>query len=278
MKLEFYKYHATGNDFIIIDDRKIGFDHKDHQLINKLCNRKFGIGADGLICIRDHPDYNFEMFYFNADGYQSSLCGNGGRCAVHFVNYLNIKTGQEFIFKAIDGKHTGLIDGELIYLKMNEITQIEKKTTLTDLPGKAYYLLNTGSPQYVTYIDGLTDFDVKHNGRKIRNNQHFRKEGINVNFVEKLSDNTIFVRSYERGVEDETLSCGTGVTAAALTYSIEEKSMMDNLKTKNAITNTVKIKTLGGELKVTFKSINNNFEDIYLIGPVKMVYKGEIQF
>lgn len=269
MNVEFYKYQGTGNDFIMIDDRKNDFDHNDHQLINKLCSRKFGIGADGLILIRDHADHNFEMVYFNADGYQSSLCGNGGRCAVHFANYLKI-IDQKCRFKAIDGEHEAFIDDltpetpkakvrqtSLIRLKMNDVTLIEKNSE--------YYLLDTGSPQYVSFVNNLTDFDVKNNGRRIRNSQRFRKEGINVNFTEKISNDTIFVRSYERGVEDETLSCGTGVTAAALTGAL------------NGISSPVKIKTLGGELKVIFKKVNkNNFRDIYLIGPVEMIYKGEI--
>ena len=283
MNVEFYKYQGTGNDFIMIDDRKNDFDHNDHQLINKLCSRKFGIGADGLILIRDHADHNFEMVYFNADGYPSSLCGNGGRCAVHFANYLSI-IDNKCRFKAIDGEHEAFIDDlipdtpktkvkqtGLIHLKMNDVTLIEKKParpqSSSSMPagGSEYYLLDTGSPQYVSFVDNLTDFDVKNNGRRIRNSQRFRKEGINVNFAEKISNDTIFVRSYERGVEDETLSCGTGVTAAALTGAL------------NGISSPVKIKTLGGELKVIFKKVNkNNFRDIYLIGPVEMIYKGEI--
>ncbi|MBW8050273.1 MAG: diaminopimelate epimerase [Cytophagales bacterium] len=301
MNVEFYKYQGTGNDFIMIDDRKNDFDHNDHQLINKLCSRKFGIGADGLILIRDHADHNFEMVYFNADGYQSSLCGNGARCAVHFANYLSI-VNNKCRFKAIDGEHEAFIDdlmpvspkakkeieeitakirqAGLIRLKMNDVTLIEKNparpqsSSSMQAGGSDHYLLDTGSPQYVSFVDNLTDFDVKNNGRKIRNSQRFRKEGINVNFVEKISNDTIFVRSYERGVEDETLSCGTGVTAAALTCTIDGRS-----KIGNSMIGTVKIRTLGGELKVTFKSINEmRFEDIYLIGPVEMVYKGIVEY
>ena len=315
MNLEFYKYQGTGNDFIMIDDRKNDFDHNDHQLINKLCSRKFGIGADGLILIRDHADHSFEMVYFNADGYASSLCGNGARCAVHFANYLSI-VNNKCRFKAIDGEHEAFIDG-LIHLKMNDVTLIEKNParpqSSSSMPagGSEYYLLDTGSPQYVCFVDNLTDFDVKNNGRKIRNSQPFRKEGINVNFVEKISNDTIFVRSYERGVEDETLSCGTGVTAAALTCTFEEgnkgnrgnkgnkgekrpafhtprppeggdptfRNYIDGRsKIGNSMISTVKIRTLGGELKVMFKSINEmRFEDIYLIGPVEMVYKGIVR-
>ena len=279
MNLEFYKYQGTGNDFIMIDDRENDFDHNDDQLINKLCSRKFGIGADGLILIRDHADYDFEMVYFNADGYQSSLCGNGARCAVHFASYLKIigKTyppakhpfkaaNRKCHFKAIDGEHEAFVDDLLIHLKMHDVTKIKKETTPTGLIGNEYYLVDTGSPQYISFVAGLNDFDVRNNGRKIRNSQRFRKEGINVNFVEKISNDTIFVRSYERGVEDETLSCGTGVIAAALTCTL------------NGISSPVKIKTLGGPLEVTFKSTDNKlYQDIFLIGPVKMVYKGTIQ-
>lgn len=253
--LKFHKYQGTGNDFIIVDNRKNIFNPANDELIKKLCDRKFGIGADGLILIQDHPDHDFEMVYFNADASQS-MCGNGCRCAVHFANYLGI-IEEETTFLAIDGPHEAFLKDGLVHLKMADVKEV--KQIGNDL------FIDTGSPHYLCFIEDLDNFDVVSEGRKIRNSNAYKQAGTNVNFIEKVGENEIFVRTYERGVEDETLSCGTGVTAASLAGS------------KKGLKSPVKLKTLGGTLQVAFEEKGeNNFINVYLIGPAKMVFTGNI--
>ena len=249
MKIPFYKYEGTGNDFILIDNQNHQIDKLSVDLIKKLCHRKWGIGADGLILIQKDKEVDFEMIYFNSDGSQS-LCGNGSRCAIHFAKHLGI-IKDKTTFRAFDGIHEGYIKENDIYFKMKNVESIQKI--------KDHFEVNTGSPHYITFVDNSNQIDVVSVGRKIRN---LYEKGINVNFVEKKED-SIFVRTYERGVEDETLSCGTGVTACAL--------IMGELGMKSPI----HVQTLGGELKVEFSKINNMFQEIYLIGPARMVFTGE---
>lgn len=264
MTIHFHKYEGTGNDFIIIDNRNHLFDKNNHELIAKLCDRKFGIGADGLMLLGDCPGFDFRMIYFNADGKESSMCGNGGRCIVAFANTLGIIPHTAH-FIAIDGTHEAMICDKddkntamLLRLKMNNVMDIES----TD----DYTYLNTGSPHYIKIVKDAETLNVFEEGRKIRYNERFAKEGTNVNFIEK-QEKGIFVRTYERGVEDETLSCGTGVVASALTASL--KGIID---TKDFC----KIKTKGGNLTVYFDRGGESFNNIWLEGPVKFVFKGEI--
>jgi diaminopimelate epimerase len=255
MQLEFFKYQGTGNDFVMIDNRAGDFDPDDIVTVRNLCDRKFGIGADGLILIQNHPDYDFEVIYFNADG-SKSLCGNGSRCAVEFSKYLGI-IENETTFLAIDGTHEAYIKEDLVYLKMNDVEKINKQ-------GEDYYL-NTGSPHYVRFVKDVKNLSVFDEGRKVRYNDQFKKEGINVNFTEWQGKGSIFVRTYERGVEDETLSCGTGVTACALVAGL------------SGMESPVKVSTLGGELMISFdKKGEERFENIYLIGPAQFVFSGKI--
>jgi diaminopimelate epimerase len=256
MELIFSKYHATGNDFILVDNRS-----KDIRLSNRqiagLCDRHFGIGADGLMLLEQEANYDFKMVYYNSDGNESSMCGNGGRCIVAFAQKLGlIKDNVKFV--AIDGPHSASIDQKgIVSLKMGDVDKIDNHET--------YVLLNTGSPHYVTWVDETDSIDVFKEGKEIRNSEPFSKEGINVNFVEKLN-NGLKVRTYERGVEDETLSCGTGVTAAAIAYS-------DN-KTGPFI---VPIETPGGTLEVSFtKETHNKAKDVFLKGPAQFVFEGKI--
>ena len=254
--IRFFKYQGTGNDFVFIDNRSGVFDKTDHKLIAKLCHRKFGIGADGIVLVENSIEYDFEMVYFNPDGSQS-FCGNASRCAVDFASYLNIINDQA-TFKAIDGVHTAYIKSGLIHLKMNDVNSI--KYFDEDL------FIHTGSPHYIKFVDNVENENVIEEGRKIRNSESFITEGTNVNFAELMNSNQVYVRTYERGVEDETLSCGTGVTAVALAVSLKN------------FESPVKIKTPGGDLQVSFrKTGENNFENVYLIGPAKMVFKGEIE-
>jgi len=255
MEISFYKYQGTGNDFVMIDDRKEAFDSNDLNLVSKLCDRRFGVGADGLILIRNHPDYDFEMIYFNADGSQS-MCGNGARCAVAFSEFLGI-VKQKTHFLAIDGPHEAVIEDGLVQLKMGDVQVLEKKAE--DL------FVNTGSPHHIRFVEKVSEYPVFEQGKEVRYDQQYAPAGTNVNFVEKISENELFVRTYERGVENETLSCGTGVTAAAIAFSKD-----------NPISN-VKINTLGGQLSVKFHSLQDGtFKDIWLIGPAKQVFKGQI--
>lgn len=256
MQLKFYKYHGAGNDFIIIDDRKSTFPKQDNSLIKKLCNRRFGIGADGLMLLQLTNGYDFKMIYFNADGNESTMCGNGGRCITHFANNIGlIKNKTNFL--AVDGEHLAEIEGNIINLQMIDVKEIEKI-------GNDFYL-HTGSPHYVKFVDNSKDFNVYNEGKAIRNSPRFIKEGTNVNFIEQISENEIAIRTYERGVEDETLACGTGVTAAAIVFGLK----------KNI--NSVKVKALGGELEVKFEKDNATFKNIWLKGPATMVFNGEIE-
>ena len=256
MIIEFYKYQGTGNDFIMIDDRKNAFNINDYNLIAALCERRMGIGADGLILLRNHTKYDFEMIYFNSDGHQSSMCGNGGRCIIAFAQLLEI-IKNETTFLAIDGKHKGQLLGDAIALQMQDVSEIVGE-------GDGL-VLDTGSPHYIKMVDDLKNINIEKEGRKIRNSKPFKKDGINVNFVQDSTD--LQVRTYERGVEAETLSCGTGVvaTAIAMHYAncIEE--------------DLINIKTEGGDLSVSFEEFNGTYRNIWLSGEASMVYAGEFE-
>lgn len=255
MQLSFYKYQGTGNDFVMVDDRNHQVDEKDLDLVRRLCQRKFGIGADGLILIRNHQDFDFEMIYFNADGSQS-MCGNGARCAVAFSKFLGI-IKEKTRFLAIDGPHEAVIDGELVELLMGNVTGIQE--SLGD------YFVNTGSPHHVRFVENIQNYPVFDQGKSIRYDSCYSPGGTNVNFIEEISADELFVRTYERGVEDETLSCGTGVTAAALVFGSKKNRQ------------TVKIKTLGGQLSVRFETDSKgSFQNIWLIGPAERVFSGKI--
>lgn len=256
MTIQFYKYQGTGNDFVIIDNRKGSLQLTTAQ-INHICDRRFGIGADGLMLLNTLAGFDFEMKYYNADGKESSMCGNGGRCLTRFAYDMGIhKTTYHFL--AVDGAHDAEMDAhEWIRLKMKDVNEV------VDYHGDA--VLNTGSPHYVKTVQDIMELDVFQEGRNIRNSKDFVTEGINVNFVEP-NDKHIVVRTYERGVEDETFSCGTGVTAAAIVFAHNEKGF-----------NRVEVKTKGGHLAVEFEKISDQeFRNVWLCGPAEFVYKGEI--
>jgi diaminopimelate epimerase len=255
MQLTFYKYQGTGNDFVVIDNRQQVFDTKDTKRIAFLCDRRFGIGADGLILLEHHDSCDFKMVYFNADGNESSMCGNGGRCITAFAQFLGV-IENEATFEAIDGLHKATISDQLISLQMQNVDTIENH--------KSHLFLDTGSPHHVEMTKHLKDVDVKTKGRQIRYGAPYNDAGSNVNFVTKNSNTNFSVRTYERGVEDETYSCGTGVTAVALAmHYIGETE-------KNLIT----LQTEGGTLKVSFEKNGNGYNNIWLIGPATQVFKG----
>lgn len=259
MTLTFYKYQGTGNDFVILDNRTDYFPKNNTKLISFLCDRKFGIGADGLMLL-EKPEVegdDFKMVYFNSDGNQSSMCGNGGRCLVAFARFLGI-VENEASFTAIDGPHKAKIDEDIVSLQMQEVSGFRQS-------GNALFL-DTGSPHHVIFSKNLASLDVKKEGAAVRYSEEYGNAGTNVNFVEEIAANEFKVRTYERGVENETLSCGTGVTAVALAASISERTASEN----------VKLQTEGGELSVSFKKNGSGYKEIWLTGPAKQVFKGEI--
>ena len=258
MILTCYKYQGTGNDFVIVDNRQQNIQLTTQQ-IKWLCDRRFGIGADGFMLLELHNDIDFKMVYYNSDGKESSMCGNGGRCIVAFAKQLGI-INEQAKFIAIDGLHDAEIKNDFVSLKMNDVKEVEV--------GEDYYYLNTGSPHYVKFVSDITNYNVFEEGKKIRYNTRFNAEGTNVNFIEK-NEQELIVRTYERGVENETLSCGTGVTAAALVACLAGNSTSKN---------NCAIKTLGGNLNVKFeKVLETNFYNIWLEGPATFVFKTEVE-
>ena len=254
MKIPFFKYQGTGNDFVMIDNRTLFFPKNDTKLVAKMCDRKFGVGADGLILLESHAEYDFKMVYYNADGNLSSMCGNGGRCLVHMAHYLDI-IDTKATFEAVDGMHTAAVLDSDISLKMNDVDEI--------ILYKDYVFLDTGSPHHVQLVQGLKQYDVKSAGANIRY-EVYGAEGANVNFVERESDSAFAVRTYERGVEDETLSCGTGVTAVAL--AMREMDLFTSEE--------INLYTPGGILSVSFTKEKNGYKNIHLKGPATLVYEG----
>lgn len=258
MQLEFYKYQGTGNDFIMLDNRDKTFKN-DTKLIAKLCDRKFGIGADGLILLENPTEakYDFKMVYFNADGNESTMCGNGGRCIVRFAEQLGVVNNSAF-FTAIDGEHQAVITP-------NEI-QLQMKNTATVQQNELGYFIDTGSPHHVEFVENLADFDVYTKGKELRNHAIYSPlKGVNVNFAE-IKEGKAYLRTYERGVEDETLSCGTGATAVALVSYLVNK----------VATCPVQLVTQGGNLNVKFTKTETGYQDVWLSGAATMVFKGVI--
>src|SRR5258706_7220988 len=256
MKFPFQKYQATGNDFVIVDNRSGKYSFTVDQ-IKKICERKFGVGADGIMLIEKHPSLDFNLIYYNADG-SLSLCGNGSRAAMKVASSLGIVNGKAK-FNAYDGLHEAdLLSNGNVRLKMNDVKEVKRLNQ--------DFFINTGSPHFIQFADDVKNFPVFEKGRKIRYSEDLKPNGTNANFVELLGGNSIFVRTYERGVEDETLSCGTGVTAAALASSFHQYS------------SPITVKTLGGELSVEFNLRHDgSFTDIFLIGPAKMVFEGTLE-
>ncbi|WP_185872428.1 diaminopimelate epimerase [Blattabacterium cuenoti] len=273
MKLNFFKYHGTGNDFILIDSRKKKII-KEHSFFKKLCDRHFGIGADGIIFIQNDSTSDFYMQYHNSDGKESTMCGNGGRCAIFFAKKLGIipNNNQEenkTYFRAIDGYHYGsiiknnknnnnnFVSLSLLNVKKNEI-EIHPK----------HIFLNTGSPHHIIFVKNVNKIDVYKEGRKIRFQNPYLKKGVNVNFVEILENNILQIRTYERGVENETLSCGTGITASVISaYKMNKISYMKKII----------VKTLGGNLWVSLQETKNEYKNINLTGPVQFIFEGFIE-
>ena len=257
MNFTFSKYHGAGNDFIIIDNRNYNISFSTNQ-VKYLCNRHLGIGADGLMLLNADNESDFRMVYYNSDGNESTMCGNGGRCLVQYANDHGI-VKENYLFIAIDGPHEASIEKNgWIHLKMSDVNTVEV--------GDHFFITNTGSPHYVQLVNGVEKFDVFTAGKAIRYNERFKAEGVNVNFIEFHNDH-LFVRTYERGVENETFSCGTGVTASAITTHLNKIGE-----------HHVAIKTIGGELAVSFNNQGGgHFNDIWLQGPGTFVYSASIK-
>ncbi|MRT93269.1 diaminopimelate epimerase [Ancylomarina sp. 16SWW S1-10-2] len=263
MKICFSKYQGTGNDFILIDNRDKSFPAENISLVEKLCDRRFGIGCDGLMLLENEEGFDFKMRYFNSDGKEGSMCGNGGRCIVAFAYKLNIiKDKAHFI--AVDGEHFANISFEdeqlIVSLQMQHVSEIEN--------GENFYYLNTGSPHYTKFIANHDNFDTFTEGKAIRYNKRFKEVGTNVNFISG-DNNHIQVSTYERGVEDETYSCGTGVVASSISAKIQFKTESNHFY----------VKTLGGNLEVYFDyKKDDKFENIWLKGPATFVFNGKLEF
>jgi diaminopimelate epimerase len=257
--MKFQKYQGTGNDFIMIDNRLGFFPKESVALVEKLCDRRFGIGADGLILLENDANTDFRMVYYNSDGNQSSMCGNGGRCLVAFAKSLGLISNST-TFIATDGlHHATILENGLVSLQMKEVQEVKIEAD--------YVFLNTGSPHHVTLVNDIQNLDVKIEGAAIRYSDLYGKAGSNVNFVSQLGEANFRLRTYERGVEDETLSCGTGATATAIAMNAIGKTNL----------NEIAIDVEGGKLKVSFEKTNTGYENVLLEGPATFVFEGEIE-
>lgn len=256
MEITFTKYHGAGNDFIIVDCRSQKFDFKNHNNIKNLCDRRFGIGADGLMILENDESFDFKMLYFNSDGHEGTMCGNGGRCITYYAFSLGI-INKKTTFKATDGIHEAFIKDDIVYLKMNDVTEIKEFSD--------GILIDTGSPHFVKLCDNPHSIDVNSIGRNIRNDERFSPKGVNVNFINNVQNN-IQISTFERGVEAETLSCGTGSVASAIVSAIG----------KDNGNYTFIINAKGGTLGVSFEKQNKEYRNIWLSGPAVKVFEGKI--
>lgn len=261
MKIAFYKYEGAGNDFIIIDNREEGLQ-LDEKQINFLCNRHFGIGSDGLMLVSKSREADFQMEFFNPDGSGGMMCGNGGRCVVRFAKDMKIIAKNTTEFMAPDGKHMAEIQDKEIALKMNNVEKVDKYND-------GYYL-NTGTSHFVIKVKDVKEENVVEKGRKIRFDTRFEKyKGCNADFYTEIKDKKLLIRTYERGVEDETLACGTGIVATAIAYSVEKNYKNGDYE--------IEVATLHDNLRVQFHKKDNQFSNVVLIGPAKKVYEGYIE-
>lgn len=261
MDIHFFKYQGTGNDFVLIDNRDGKFNSEDAKLIGAICHRRFGVGADGLMLLERSDKSAFNMRYFNSDGKESTMCGNGGRCIAAFAVDIGVAPkGEYFTFSAVDGDHEALVDGNMVSLKMIDVEGFEESVD--------GLFLNTGSPHFVIFVDDPFSVDVFKEGRFWRNHERFSPGGTNVNFVGPVKNGEVDMRTFERGVEDETWSCGTGAVASAIATHIHNKSG----------TNFV-MKVPGGHLNVSFvvPKESNRFENIWLKGPAEFVFEGRLK-
>lgn len=258
MKISFSKYQGTGNDFVMLDNLNGQYDSLTIPQIQLICDRRFGVGSDGLIKINSHNSSDFEVEYFNSDG-SKSFCGNGARCSVAFAETLGVNV-SDTSFLGIDGLHKASKNQDVISLEMGDVSEITKIEN--------DFVIYTGSPHYIRFIDAINDLDIVQFGKQVRYSEEFKNDGINVNLVEIVDANNLIVNTYERGVEDETLSCGTGVTACVLAFAYQTQLLGEH---------KVSVKVKGGNLSVFFNQETlGKFTTIHLIGPGQFVFSGEI--
>lgn len=258
MEITFDKYEGTGNDFVMIDNRNDFFPKNDIKLIAQLCDRRFGIGADGLILLENDSNSEFKMVYYNSDGNQSTMCGNGGRCIVAYAKKLNIIKSSA-TFMAIDGIHHATVSEEnSVSLQMKDVNFVKLEPN--------YSFLDTGSPHHIEMVSEISTIDVKSKGAAIRYSAIYDPAGTNVNFVEQINEDIFSIRTYERGVEDETLSCGTGATAVAIAMNFSGKTNSNNIT----------INVQGGKLEVSFDKNDSHYSNVSLKGPATFVFQGKI--
>jgi len=262
MIISFSKFHGAGNDFVMIDNREGHIELTDAQ-IALICHRRFGVGADGLMFLNKSLDYDFEMKYYNSDGLEGTMCGNGGRCIAAYADFIGMKK-DSFLFEAIDGLHQANIINKTksiceVSLQMSDVNEVEVNT--------GSFFLDTGSPHHIQFVEDVEHMDVFTEGKTIRNNDYYgAKGGTNVNFAQ-IEKDIIKVRTYERGVEDETLACGTGVTAVAMAVAIKQNKLQGDYK----------LRARGGDLQVQFKRDGNKFTEVWLRGPAAFVFSGQIE-
>jgi diaminopimelate epimerase len=256
MTTAFSKYHGTGNDFIILDGRNQKFDLKNAAFIKQMCHRRYGIGADGVMVLQSDKNYDFKMVYFNSDGFEGTMCGNGGRCICSFALSLGI-INNKTTFIASDGIHEAILEKEIIHLKMNNVSKIT--------PFDDGLLIDTGSPHFIQITNNPHDVDTEKMGKEIRHQQRFAPKGANINFV-SVSENTIQIATFERGVESETLSCGTGSVASAIAFTYNKPN--GNY--------TYNIHAKGGKLSVSLEKEGMLYHNIWLSGPTVKVFDGII--
>lgn len=260
MHINFDKYHGTGNDFVLIDNRGKFFPAGNEEMVRHLCTRRFGIGADGLILIEEHPEAHFRMVYFNSDGREGSMCGNGGRCAVAYAQTLGLVQDGSTTFMAVDGIHEARVQGQQVSLRMQDVQQVEEEA--------GHFVLDTGSPHWVQVIDQDPEQEeLLPLAHQVRYGDRFREKGINVNLLH-INEQQLHVRTYERGVEDETWSCGTGVVATAIAATLQQQLNGQQ---------EFRIRTRGGELEVKLQRQADSFTDIWLTGPAVKVFEGEVE-
>jgi diaminopimelate epimerase len=273
--MKFYKYHGTGNDFIVIEERNENFI-PDEKKTQSLCDRNFGVGSDGLLLLKNHEKYDFEMQFFNPDGSEATFCGNGARCIVAFANFLKI-IDKKATFLAKDGEHSAYFNNNDVVLKMIDTDSVGSRQLAVDssqssvfswqsvIDSEELFYLNTGTHHVVKFVDDVDAINIMTDASKIRYHEDYAPHGTNVNFVQECNG-FLKIRTYEKGVEKETLSCGTGVVASALVYA----SLSENNITK------IEVKAKGGDLKVSFQKKNNGFENVYLQGNAVQIFEGEV--
>lgn len=262
-ELKFSKYSGAGNDFILIDNREGGFD-ADSGLIEKMCARQIAVGADGLILLENSDQADIRMRYFNADGGEAEMCGNGSRCLIAFARKLGI-VKDEYSFQTMERVLKARVKGDAISIQMGEVLDTLLNIDIeVDARKCTVHFTNTGVPHTILFVDDLDQIDLDGTGGKIRFHQRFQPKGTNVDFVTKTGKNSVAMRVYERGVEGETLACGTGVTAAGIIANL-----VHNVKPP------VKVAVRSGDtLTVDFKKSDDKFSDVVLTGPATLIYDG----